>query len=270
MKTILITGASSGIGRAAAHYFSEQGWNVIATMRSPEKEKELNQLDHVLVTKLDVEKRETIQDAIHNGIQHFSKIDVLLNNAGYAAFGPFEASTDLQVKRQFDVNVFGVFQTIKAILPHFRKNQEGMIINISSIAGKIAFPFLTLYHASKWAIEGFSESLFYELAPHNIKVKVVEPGNVATNFTGRSLDILSNDSLESYQTHVDTVLKKQLESFQTNVSQPEFIAKVIYEAATDPSERFRYLAGADAEFLEDLRRKSSDEEFMKFITHQFQ
>ncbi|WP_028776066.1 SDR family oxidoreductase [Shimazuella kribbensis] len=269
MKTILITGASSGIGRAAANYFSEQGWNVVATMRSPEKETELDRLDRVLVTKLDVEQKETIQDAITKGIEHFGKIDVLLNNAGYSTFGPFEAATDLQMKRQFDVNVFGVFHTIQAILPHFRTNKEATIINISSIGGKVAFPFLTLYHASKWAIEGFSESLFYELAAHNIKVKVVEPGNVATNFTGRSLDVLSDDSLETYKSYVDTVMKKQLESFQTNVSKPEFIAKVIYEAATDQTNRFRYLAGGDAEFLNNMRKESSDEDFMTFITNNF-
>lgn len=269
MKTILITGASSGIGRATANYFSEQGWNVIATMRSPEKETELNKLDRVLVTRLDVEEKDTIQDAITKGIEHFGKIDVLLNNAGYAAFGVFEAATDVQVKKQFDVNVFGVMNTIKAILPHFRTNEEGMIINISSIGGRVTFPLISLYHASKWAIEGFSESLYYELATQNIKVKVIEPGNVATDFTGRSLEVIMDDSLEVYRTYYETVLQKQMESFQTNVSTPELVAKAIYEAATDQTERFRYLVGEDAKFLENMRKESSDEDFMTFITNNF-
>lgn len=269
MKTILITGASSGIGKGAAKYFCQQGWNVIATMRSPEKETELSQLDHVLVTRLDVENKETIEAAITAGITRFGKIDALLNNAGYAAFGAFEAATDKQVRKQFDVNVFGVLQTIQAILPHFRANGEGTIINISSVGGRVTFPLLSLYHASKWAVEGFSESLFYELAEQNIKVKVVEPGNVATDFTGRSLDLLTDDSLEVYKSYTDTVLQKQMASFQTNVSSPDQIAETIYEAAADPSDRFRYVAGEDAKFLLDIRSKSSDEEFMAGITSQF-
>ncbi|WP_199615449.1 SDR family oxidoreductase [Paenibacillus alkalitolerans] len=269
MKTILITGASSGIGRATANYFSEQGWNVIATMRTPEKETELNRRERVLVTKLDVVEKDTVQDAISKGIEHFGKIDVLLNNAGYAAFGAFEAASDRQVRRQFDVNVFGVLHTIQSILPHFRKNNKGMIINISSVAGRAAFPLLSLYHASKWAIEGFSESLFYELAALNIKVKVVEPGNVATDFTGRSLDFITDDSLEVYRAYTETVMKKQMELFQTNVSSPGLIAKTIYEAAVDPSNRFRYVAGEDAKFLMKTRAENSDDNFMAFIANSF-
>ncbi|GGD87336.1 SDR family oxidoreductase [Paenibacillus nasutitermitis] len=269
MKTILITGSSSGIGRAAAQYFWRQGWNVVATMRSPEKETELSRLDRVLVTRLDVLEKETIHHAIAKGIEHFGKIDVLLNNAGYAAIGAFEAATDLQVKRQFDVNVFGTFHTTQSILPHFRKNKGGTVINISSVGGRIAFPLLTLYHASKFAVEGFSESLFYELATQNIKVKVVEPGNVTTDFTGRSMEILTDDDLDSYRTYTETVVKKQMESFQTNISSPELIAETIYEAAIDSSDRFRYVVGEDAQFLLKMRAESTDEHFMEVISSNF-
>lgn len=269
MKTILITGTSSGIGRGTAQYFWERGWNVIATMRSPEKEMEFIQRERILVTRLDVVRKETIEASIAEGIRQFGKIDVLLNNAGYAAIGAFEAATDEQVRNQFDVNVFGVLQTTQAILPHFRMNGEGTIINVSSVGGRVAFPLLSLYHASKWAIEGFSESLFYELAAQNIKVKVVEPGNVATDFTGRSLDLLSDPSLNAYAAYSETVLQKQMASFETNVSTPELIAETIYEAATDTSSRLRYLSGADAHFLMDLRSNASEEEFMARITQQF-
>ncbi|UUZ85490.1 SDR family oxidoreductase [Paenibacillus sp. P26] len=269
MKTIFITGASSGIGKAAANYFAEQGWNVVATMRSPEKETELTGRERVLVTRLDVEKKETIREAVAQGIERFGKIDVPLNNAGYAAFGVLEAATETQIQRQFGVNVYGVMHTIQEVLPHFRANREGRIINVSSIGGRVSFPPLSLYHASKWAVEGLSESLYYELATLNIKVKVIEPGNVATDFTGRSLDVVMDDSLEDYQAYYQNVLQKQLDSFQTNVSAPQAIAKVIYEAATDPSDRFRYLAGGDAEFLMDRRRNLSDEEFMGMISSMF-
>ncbi|AFH64886.1 SDR family oxidoreductase [Paenibacillus caseinilyticus] len=269
MKTILITGASSGIGRAAALYFQEQGWNVIATMRSPEKETELGRLDRVLVSRLDVVREETIQEALSQGIERFGTIDVLLNNAGYAAFGAFEAASEEQIHRQFDVNVFGVFRMTQAILPHFRTNQEGTIINVSSIGGRVAFPLLTLYHASKWALEGFSESLYYELAGLKIRVKVVEPGNVHTDFTGRSLDLIRSDSLEAYKDYTETVLQKQVESFQANGSSPELIARTIYRAASDGTDQFRYLAGEDAEFVMNMRRERPDAEFMSWIAGSF-
>ncbi|MBB3131069.1 NAD(P)-dependent dehydrogenase (short-subunit alcohol dehydrogenase family) [Paenibacillus rhizosphaerae] len=269
MKSILITGASSGIGKAAAQFFQQQGWNVIATMRSPEQETGLRSLERVLVTRLDVERKETIEAAVAEGIDRFGRIDVLLNNAGYAAFGAFEAATDAQVRKQFDVNVHGVMQTTRALLPHFRAQGGGTVINVSSAGGRVAFPLLSLYHASKWAVEGFSESLYYELAEHNIRVKLVEPGNVATDFTGRSLDLLEDASLEAYAPYTGTVMKKQLESFETQVSAPEHIAKTIYEAAADPSPRFRYIAGPDAEYLLDLRSKVPEEEFMAGIAQQF-
>nr|WP_145164115.1 SDR family oxidoreductase [Paenibacillus terrae] len=269
MKSILITGASSGIGKAAAQFFQQQGWNVIATMRSPEQETGLRSLERVLVTRLDVERKETIEAAVAEGIDRFGRIDVLLNNAGYAAFGAFEAATDAQVRKQFDVNVHGVMQTTRALLPHFRTQGGGTVINVSSVGGRVAFPLLSLYHASKWAVEGFSESLYYELAKLNIRVKLVEPGNVATDFTGRSLDVLKDDSLEAYAAYTGTVMKKQLESFETQSSTPEHIAKTIYEAAVDPSPRFRYIAGPDAEFLLDLRSRVPEEEFMAGIAQQF-
>ncbi|MEK5645207.1 MULTISPECIES: SDR family oxidoreductase [Paenibacillus] len=206
MKSILITGASSGIGKAAAQFFQQQGWNVIATMRSPEQETGLRSLERVLVTRLDVERKDTIEAAVAEGIDRFGRIDVLLNNAGYAAFGAFEAATDAQVRKQFDVNVHGVMQTTRALLPHFRAQGGGTVINVSSAGGRVAFPLLSLYHASKWAVEGFSESLYYELAEHNIRVKLVEPGNVATDFTGRSLDVLKDDSLEAYAAPIPALL----------------------------------------------------------------
>lgn len=132
MKTILITGASAGIGRATALQFARKGWNVIATMRSPEKESEFTKVENIFVTHLDVEIKESIHNAIEQGITKFGNIDVIVNNAGYGSFGIFEAATEEQIQRQFNVNVFGPMQVIKSILPHFRKNRQGLIINISS------------------------------------------------------------------------------------------------------------------------------------------
>lgn len=155
MKTIFITGASSGIGRTTAKHFAERGWNVVATMRSPEQESELITLDNVLVLQLDVEKSDTIQSALAEAIKRFGKIDVLLNNAGYGTMGLIEVATDEQIRRQFEVNVFGLISMTKAILPHFRSNQDGLLINISSMGGKVTFPTMSLYHSTKFAVEGF-------------------------------------------------------------------------------------------------------------------
>lgn len=162
-KTILITGASSGIGKITAKYFQEKGWNVVATMRTPEKEEELIPLDNVLVTRLDVQDSASIKDAVSAGIEKFGKIDVLLNNAGYGAYGPLEATPMEKIRRQFNVNVIGLMETIKAVLPHFRANKDGIIINISSIGGKMTFPLGSLYHGSKFAVEGLSEALSFEM-----------------------------------------------------------------------------------------------------------
>ncbi|MEN9444063.1 MAG: hypothetical protein RIS47_953, partial [Bacteroidota bacterium] len=158
-KTILITGASSGIGRACAIYFQQQGWQVAATMRQPEKETELTRLANVKLYQLDVQDTMSINTAIAQAIKDFGIINVVLNNAGYGARGAFEASTREQFVRQFDVNVFGIMSVTQALLPHFRENKTGIIINISSILGRTSFPFYSLYHASKWAVEGFTEGL---------------------------------------------------------------------------------------------------------------
>ena len=163
-KTILITGSSSGIGKATARYFHRQGWNVVATMRRPENETELGTLEQVLVTRLDVQDSASIAAAVSAGLERFGQIDVLLNNAGYGAYGVLEATPMEKIRRQFDVNVLGLLNTTKAVLPHLRANGRGTVVNISSIGGKVTFPLGTLYHGTKFAVEGLSEALQYELA----------------------------------------------------------------------------------------------------------
>ena len=197
MKTILITGASSGIGKATVKFFSANDWNVIATMRQPEKEKELSTLKNVLVTRLDVTDRESIELAISCGIEKFGAIDVLLNNAGYGAYGPLEAFSEERVQRQFDTNVLGLIATTQAVLPHMRSKRMGTIVNISSIGGKMTFPLGALYHGSKFAVEGISEALHFELEAIGIKVKIVEPGMINTDFGGRSFDFANDGSIKS-------------------------------------------------------------------------
>src|SRR6218665_398777 len=177
-KTVLITGASSGIGKATSLYFARQGWNVIATMRNPEKETELVNEPNILVSRLEVNDPASINAAIAEGIAKFGKIDALINNAGYGQQGVFEAISTEKIQAQFDVNVFGTMNVTRAMLPHFRANQAGVIVNVSSGAGRVTTPLLSIYSASKFAIEGFSESLAFELDSQNIKVKIVEPGYI--------------------------------------------------------------------------------------------
>ena len=267
-QTVLITGSSTGIGRATALYFHEKGWNVIATMRTPEKEVELTQLENVLVTKLDVLDLESIAAAIKAGIEKFGKIDVLVNNAGYGAYGPLEAFPRENILRQFNTNVIGLLDVTRAIIPHFRTHNNGIIINISSVGGKMTFPFGTLYHGTKFAVEGMSESLNYEMSKIGVKVKVVEPGAIATDFGGRSFDFQNDESLKEYQPLVSAMFKA-MENMTQNISPASLVAEVIYAAATDGNDQIRYTAGEDAKEFMKNRKELDDATFIGGVKAQF-
>jgi NAD(P)-dependent dehydrogenase (short-subunit alcohol dehydrogenase family) len=267
-KTILVTGASSGIGRATARHFHGQGWNVVATMRAPEKEAELTALERVLVTRLDVEDIASIGAAVGAGLAKFGRIDALLNNAGYGAYGPLEATPLEKIRRQYDVNVLGLLATTKAVLPHFRAQASGTIVNVSSIGGRMTFPLGTLYHGSKFAVEGLSEALHFELAPLGVRVKIVEPGAIATDFAGRSLDFSNDPSLVEYQPIVQALFAA-LGPMMANASPPELVAETIYRATTDATEQLRYEVGADAAALLAARRAADDATFLAGIRAQF-
>ena len=267
-NTVLITGTSSGIGRTAAKLFQKNSWNVIATMRNPEEEKELNKLEGILVTRLDVIDSASIDSAVKAGIDRFGTINVLVNNAGFGAYGPLEATPIDRIRSQFDTNVFGVLQTIKALLPHFRSNRSGTIINISSIGGKIAFPLGTLYHGTKFAVEGLSEALSYEMAAIGVKVKLVEPGAVKTEFGGRSFNFNNDESLAEYQEIVGKTLAGFV-PFNEKASDPMVVAEVIYTAATDGKDQLRYIAGEDAMSVLANRKSADDASFMKEIREMF-
>ena len=262
-QTILITGASSGIGKVTAKHFQERGWNVIATMRTPEKEEELSGLENILVTRLDVTDEASIAAAIAEGIDRFGKIDVLLNNAGYGAYGPLEAFPMDRIRRQFDTNVIGLLAVTKAILPHMRANKDGTIVNISSIGGQMTFPLGALYHGTKFAVEGISEALHFELEAAGIKVKIVEPGMIATDFGGRSFDFVNDESMAEYQPVVQALFATWGSPEMTaRASQPEVVAEVIWQAVTDGTPTLRYRAGADAVELLDNRKALDDATFI--------
>jgi NAD(P)-dependent dehydrogenase (short-subunit alcohol dehydrogenase family) len=259
-KTILITGASTGIGKATATFFHEKGWNVAATMRTPDREQELSKLDNVLVTRLDVTDTASIKAAVAETIERFGNIDVLLNNAGYGAYGLLEATPMEKIRRQFDTNVIGLMEVTKAVLPHFRANRDGVIINVSSIGGKMTFPLGTLYHGSKFAVEGLSEALHFELETIGVKVKIVEPGMIKTDFSGRSFDFTNDESLTEYQALVSK-FTSAMNSYGGTSSEPIVVAKVFYDAATDGTNQLRYTAGDDAAQFVAQRKAATDEEF---------
>ena len=267
-KTILITGTSSGLGRATAKLFQAKGWNVVATMRAPEQETELTQLERTLVTRLDVQDTRSIHSAVDAGLARFGRIDALVNNAGYGAYGPLEATPLEKIRRQFDVNVIGLLATTQALLPHFRANRSGTIVNISSIGGRITFPLGTLYHGTKFAVEGLSESLHYELAPLGVRVKIIEPGGIKTDFGGRSLDFSNAPELTEYQPMVQAVISG-IGAFMATASAPELIADVIYAATTDGTDQLRYEAGADAAQVLASRRAADDATFLAGMKSQF-
>jgi len=259
----MITGASSGIGKATAIYFQQQGWNVIATMRSPEKETELNKLENVLLEKLDVLELSSIDQTIKNGVAKYTKIDALVNNAGYGAYGPLESFPRENIIRQFNTNVIGLIDVTKAIIPHFRQNKEGIIVNISSIGGQMTFALGSLYHGTKFAVEGISESLHYEMKEIGVKVKIVEPGFIETDFGGRSFDFQAGE-IPEYRT-ITKALMKQWQNPNNTVSPPSLVAAVIFNAVTDGTNQLRYRAGDDAKFLLDCRKKMTDTEFFEMI-----
>jgi NADP-dependent 3-hydroxy acid dehydrogenase YdfG len=267
-KTILITGASSGIGKATAKYFQERDWNVVASMRQPQKEKELTTLANVLVVRLDVQDSASIKQAVAVGIERFGRIDVLLNNAGYGAMGLLEVASLQKIRRQFDVNVIGLIETTQALLPHFRANKSGTLINISSIGGRMTFPLGALYHGTKFAVEGISEALSFELAAIGVRVKIVEPGAIRTDFGGRSLDFTNDESLTEYQHFVGKIMAAYRFMIDGGAD-PTVVAEVIYRAATDASDQLRYAAGEDAKVLLANRKAADDAAFLQGIKRQF-
>jgi NAD(P)-dependent dehydrogenase (short-subunit alcohol dehydrogenase family) len=270
-KVILITGASSGIGKATANYFLAQNWNVIATMRNPEKEEELTRLENVLVLKLDVEDTANIEAAINDGIKHFGHIDALVNNAGYGQMGVFEAITPEQVFKQFNVNVFGVMDAIRTILPHFRERKQGAILNVSSGAGKFTLPMLSMYAASKFALEGFTEALSYELSTLNIKVKIVEPGGTETNFSKVGNEgFAHNASLTEYEPFIAAAGKMFQGMRDARLVSANDVAALIYKALTDETDTLRYVIG-NADFMQriDARQQMADQDYVNFIRQGF-
>lgn len=266
VKTIFITGASSGLGKATAKLFAQNGWNVIASMRSPSNETELAKIPNIQLLKLDVTNAQQVKENIAELLLKQS-VDVVFNNAGYGLGGVFEGATEEQLQQQLDTNLMGVFRVTQAFLPHFRAKKRGMFITTTSIGGHVAFPFFAPYHATKWALEGWSESLSYELSAFNIQVKTVAPGGIHTDFAGRSLTLTTHDAYSETFKKAEAILTDPKR--RADYSTPEQIAETVYEAVTDGKSQLRYIAGKDAKKLYKVRRLFGYSFFMKQIRKAF-
>lgn len=272
MKTVLITGCSSGFGAASARLFAERGWNVVATMRDTAKAGDLESHDKILVTRLDVEDRPSIDAAIAVGIARFGQIDAIVNNAGYGLFAIFEGTSPEAIQRQFNVNLFGAMDVTRAILPHFRSHQAGTIVNVSSGAGVFGAPMAAIYSASKFALEGFSEALAYELQGIGIRVKIIEPGGApGTAFMSRSSaeggSALADADYHPFLQHIS-----QVYGAMAGGSDPDAVEKVaaaIFQAVTDSADRLRYAPTDDIQPLLEARRGLSEDKYQAFVHQLF-
>ena len=265
-KTIFITGSSTGLGRATALLFAGKGWKVIATMRNPDKEQELAKVAGITLLPLDVIDRAQIAEAARKALAS-GPIDVLFNNAGYGLAGAFEGASDQQLVNEIDTNLLGVMRVTQAFLPAMRERGTGAIVTTTSIGGLATFPFNSVYHATKWGLEGWSESLAFELAPFGIRVKTVAPGRIATDFQSRSLVFTPHPAYMA-------AIGKTMAVFTSperaaGGSTAEQIAAVVYEAATDESDRVTFVAGADAKATYGRRLSVGVEAFRAGVRQMF-
>ena len=243
MNTVLITGCSSGYGLETARYFHAQGWNVIATMRTP-REGILPRSERLRILPLDVTKAESIAAAIEIS----GPVDVLVNNAGIGVVGVFEATPMATVRDVFDTNTFGVMAMTQAMLPQFRARRSGVVVNVTSSVTLAPMPLAAAYTASKMAIEGFTGSLAHELKPFNLRVKLVEPGyGPTTRFAANGASRMEGLIPDAYAPFAQPILAAF--SQVTTATTESDVAETVYRAATDVSGQLRFPAGADAEAL---------------------
>lgn len=260
MKTVLITGCSSGYGRATATRFIEQGWHVVATMRAPEKS-DLPTSGRVRLVRMDVTDRASIDAAVREGIEAFGALDVVVNNAGIGLMAALEATPDATIREVFETNTFGTIAVCQAVVPHLRERRGGTLINVTSSAGIVPMPLVSVYNASKCAIEGFTESLAYELSAFGVRTKIVEPGfSPHTSFIANSTDRMKNVACAPYAPYTEQLMSGMSGAKTTSGVD---VANAVWLAATDGSARLRYPAGPDAEDLAAMRRAFPGDDYLE-------
>jgi NAD(P)-dependent dehydrogenase (short-subunit alcohol dehydrogenase family) len=219
--------------------------------------------------QLDVNNDRSVTDAINRIMSEKNRIDIVVNNAGYDLMGALEESSMDEIKAQFETNFFGAVRVMQAVIPMMRKQGGGIIVNITSLGGRISFPLNSAYHATKFALEGLSESIQYELEPFGIKIIVIEPGGTGSNFLKNlKMTVKTSDPLNSPYRSIENRMSEYFKQWAENLTHPSEVAKVILQAVTSDNPDFRYIVGKDAAMTLESRRNMSDREFQNMIKKQ--
>lgn len=256
MKRILITGGSSGIGRSVAFYLAEKGFRVVGTTRHPERlPVELSEQQNVRYVAMDVTDPASVRNGISEALEHLGGLDVLVNNAGISHLGPFELISEESARQYVETNFLGVSRVTRAILPVMREQKDGLIINIGSLAGLMGIPFQAYYAATKFALEGFTESIRMELQPFGIRVTIVEPGNFITEIAQHRQTIA--EVPPDYSPHYGPARSKIEESLYEG-DDPRGIAELIGKIIQLKKPKVRYAAGKGSKMLSLLAKHLPD------------
>lgn len=275
-KVALITGSSSGIGLETAVMLSNAGFKTYSSMRNLGKSKNIREIANkdnlpLHVIQLDVSDDGSVSDAITKIVTAEKRIDVLVNNAGYGLFGSVEDMSMEEIKAQFETNFFGVVRVTQQVLPVMRKQRSGKIVNVSSVGGRIGLPVLSAYHSTKFALEGLSESIAFELEPFGIRVIIIEPGVIRTNIINSSISAKKGQDPKSPYFSLTQNLDKSFKTMMASPTSlhPQEVAKVILEAVSSENPHLRYTVGDDADVLLRARKDLSDIEFRTMIKKNF-
>jgi NAD(P)-dependent dehydrogenase (short-subunit alcohol dehydrogenase family) len=269
-KVAVVTGSSTGIGYEISLILARNGFLTYATMRNLNKCENIKSVATkenlpIRIKQLDVTDDVSVTNAIQTISSDAGRIDILVNNAGYGLNGAFEDLAMDEIKAQYETNVFGLIRTTQAVLPTMRRQESGTIINISSGAGRFGFPTGSAYVSTKFAVEGLSESMSYELEPFGIKVVIVEPGVIRTNFGDGLVVAKKSQDPNSPYSQMMQRSAAGFEKMMKNASSPDAVAKVVLNAIRDENPSLRYLAGSDVETWLGDKRKVADEEFYKMM-----
>ena len=275
-KVAVVTGSSSGMGFETSLALARNGFYTYATMRNIEGggAKQLadiakNENLPLEVIQLDVNNDKSVTDAINSIAKEKNRIDVVVNNAGYDLMGALEESSMDEIKAQFETNFFGAVRVMQAVIPMMRKQRAGIIVNTTSLGGRISFPLNSPYHATKFALEGLSESVQYELEPFGIKTIIIEPGGIGSNFLKNlKMATKTSDPLNSPYRSIENRVSEFFKHWSQNLMHPSEVAKVILQAVTSDNPDFRYVVGKDAVMALEARRSMSDREFQESIKKQ--
>ena len=276
----VVTGSSTGIGFETSLTLARNGFHTYATMRTLEGSRGAEQITDIAkrenlplqVIQLDVDNDKSVSGAINTIVKDNGRIDIVINNAGYALAGPFEETSNEEMKAQFETNFFGAVRIMQAAIPIMRKQRSGKIVNITSMGGRVAVPLDSMYHGTKFALEGVSESLQYELEPFGIKIILIEPGAVGSNFW-KNLKIASKttspDNIDSPYKQIINNVSESFKQMEQNTIHPSEVAKVILQAVLSDNPDFRYVVGKDAAAIIEARKSMPDRDFQRFMKGQF-